>query len=54
MIDRGDNCTFVQKVQYSQDAAASAVVIVDNKDEGFLPIMIDNGSGSAITIPRYL
>ena len=51
MVDRGHNCTFVQKVRNGQDAAATAMVITDNKDETFLPIMADDGSGSSIHIP---
>jgi hypothetical protein len=51
MVDRGNSCTFVQKVRNGQDAAATAVVVVDNKDEDFLPIMADDGTGNSIHIP---
>ena len=54
MVDRGDNCTFVQKVRNGQDAAATAVVVVDNKDEPLLTVMADDGTGNTIHIPSIL
>jgi hypothetical protein len=51
MVDRGNNCDFVQKVRNGQDAGAAAVIVTDNVDEPGLAIMTDNGSGYQIVIP---
>jgi hypothetical protein len=57
LLDRGNHCTFVQKVQHAQDAAASAAIIVDNDptEEGDgLPVMANDGNGNNILIPSIL
>jgi hypothetical protein len=54
LIDRGHNCTFVTKVQNAQNAGASAVVIVDNTNSWWLPIMADDGYGATITTPSMI
>lgn len=53
LIDRGD-CNFVEKVYQAQQARAAGVVVVDNKGEGWLPIMADDGTGERVQIPSII
>lgn len=53
LVDRG-NCTFVTKVQQAEDTGAAATVIVDNREERYLPYMADDGHGSLLQIPSML
>jgi len=53
MVDRG-TCTFVTKVRQAEETGAAAVIIVDNKDERYLPYMADDNTGANIQIPSML
>jgi hypothetical protein len=53
MVDRGE-CTFVTKVRHAQNVGAKAVIIIDNKDEEYIPEMADDGTGTSISIPSML
>jgi len=51
IIDRG-NCTFVQKVQYAQDAGAVAAIIINNIPNGGFFDM--GGTSNSIDIPAVM
>jgi len=53
LIERGD-CTFVEKVSHAQDAGAQAVIVFNNVDSDFLPIMADDGTGDRVSIPSVI
>lgn len=54
LLDRGE-CPFVVKARMAQDIGASAVIIVNDRDEDVEKIvMVDNGSGGNIFIPSYM
>ena len=54
LVDRG-SCSFVTKTRHVQKAGGHLAIIVDNTDEDVEDIlMIDDGTGSDITIPAIL
>jgi len=52
LMDRGQ-CSFVQKVRNAQNAGASAAIVVNFNDD-VLPFMVDDGTGSSVSIPSML
>lgn len=53
-MNRG-SCSFVTKVIHAQDLGAVGAIIVDNKEEDPLDIvMSDDGNGGSIHIPSML
>merc|ERR1719431_1724500 len=53
LVERG-SCTFVQKVKNCQSAGAKGVVVYNNVESTFLPIMADDGTGDSVLIPSIL
>lgn len=55
MVDRG-NCTFVTKTRNIQNIGGHLALIVNNRDNDSVDniLMIDDGTGSDITIPAIL
>jgi hypothetical protein len=55
MVDRGNNCTFVTKTRNVQNAGGAIALIINNVEKDVNKIlMIDDGSGSDLTIPAVL
>jgi hypothetical protein len=55
LVHRG-GCPFVKKVRNIEHAGGALAVIIDNNDKEMVDhvIMVDDGSGSGITIPSML
>jgi len=53
LVDRGA-CTFVTKVRNAQRRGASAVILVDNKEEEEIHVVADDGSGHDVSIPSVM
>lgn len=51
LIDRG-NCTFLEKVQFAQNAGAKAVIVINNVTGN--PITMGGTGGTGITIPSIM
>ena len=54
LVQRGGDCTFVDKVRHSQHVGASAVIIADTVNNHLPTTMANDGSGQDISIPSVL
>ena len=55
-MERGGNCTFVQKVRNIEHAGGRVAIVIDSRvDENVENVMmVDDGTGNGIRIPSLL
>ena len=54
LVERG-NCSFVTKVRNAERAGASLVVVIDDRTENIINVIMgDDGTGTGIRIPAML